>query len=136
MEVVQQSSPHRIVIENGVDEPDDHATMFGYDCVMNRFGLCYALGPDSPPILEDISVKKLVGVRAAIVPPPAVRMKPCDRRDVSLGRRAVLHDKTVNTPPGPATTELRSGRRPTAMFRIELAAQLAVTQLEEVIVVA
>lgn len=112
MEIVQQSPPHRIVIENGVGEPDDHASMFGYDRVMKRFGLCEALGPYRPPILEYISVKKLVGVRAAIVPPPAVRMKRCDRRDVSLGRRAVLHDKRVNTPPGPATTELRSRRHP------------------------
>jgi hypothetical protein len=72
VEVVQQGPPYRIVVDDGVDEPGDHAFTFRNDGVMEPVGACQALSPGLAPLLEDVPIQELVGVGTAIVPSPAI----------------------------------------------------------------
>ena len=92
VEVVQEGPPYRIVVEDGVDEPRDHAFIFHGDGAMEPVGPCEALSPGRPPFLEDVPIEELVGVGTTIVPPPAIGVESGDRFDVPFGRLAVLHE--------------------------------------------
>ena len=52
---------------------------------------CEALRPDGAPVLEDLPIEVLVGVRTAVVPSPAFGVKSSDDIDVPFGRLAELH---------------------------------------------
>ena len=97
VQVVDEGAPFRVVVEDGVDEADHHTVTLGHDRAAVGLRKRQALRPHGAPVLVDVAVEELVGVRATIVAPPAVGMEPGNGGDVVDARlpESHLHERII-----------------------------------------
>ena len=76
VEVVEQRSPARVVVEDRMHEADDaDVAILRHDRLAPAIGLAQALGPDDQPIRIDVAVEERVRESAAVVATPTVGVK-------------------------------------------------------------
>jgi hypothetical protein len=75
VEIVKKSAPHRVIVEARVDKADDFATEVSDDCPIVGLGPSQARPPNVPSIVKHFIVQESIGIGAAIVSAPAVRVE-------------------------------------------------------------
>jgi hypothetical protein len=74
MEVVEQSPPRWVLIEDGVREADQAALVLGKNRERSRISSFQSVGPHREPIDGDVTVEEGVGIDITIVTAPAIGM--------------------------------------------------------------
>jgi hypothetical protein len=98
VQVVEQSPPRRIVVEDRVGEADNGIVTVGDDRALTRLLPREPIGPHRQPVGDHVAVEEGVGVRAPVVASPALGVQLSNGVDVSGRRRSVAHCP----PPAPA----------------------------------
>jgi hypothetical protein len=78
VQVVEERAPTRVVVEHDVHEADQRLAIADDDGVPPGIGRAKSRRPHREPVGIDVAVEELIGVGAAIVPPPAVGVKGRD----------------------------------------------------------
>jgi hypothetical protein len=92
VQIVEEGSPFRVVVEHGVGEAADPTTIVGDHGVLVEPGRSKATGPELKTISDDVSVQVGIEIRTAIVAPPTVSVKSGDVAGVLFRRLSILHD--------------------------------------------
>ncbi len=74
MEVVEQSHPRWVLVEDGVREADQAALALGKNRARSGIASPQSVGPHRQPIGADVTVEEGVGIDTTIVTAPAIRM--------------------------------------------------------------
>jgi hypothetical protein len=91
VQIVEEGTPPRVVVEDGVGEPDELTTTLRDHRVLVQARRSKTARPDLATIGDDVSVKVGVPERTAIVTPPTLRMESADIAGVPLRRLPVRH---------------------------------------------
>jgi hypothetical protein len=91
VKIVEQRSPTRMLVEDGVSEPDEPGFVLGDDRPTPRIGTSQAVGPHGQPVRSDVTVEKCVRVGASVVPAPTVGMEGSDPLSIGEPGEAKLH---------------------------------------------
>jgi hypothetical protein len=90
VEIVKKSTPRWVIVEVRVDKADDFTTAVSDDRPIVGLGPSQARSPKIPSIVEHFNVQKCVGIGAAIVSAPAVRVEGGNLLGVADGGAADL----------------------------------------------
>jgi hypothetical protein len=88
VEIVEEGTPRRIVVEVGVDKADDVAAKVSDDCPMVGIRSRQAGAPHIPSIIEYFTVQEGVRIGAAIISAPTVGVEGGDLLGVAEGGTA------------------------------------------------
>jgi len=104
VKVVEQRSPIRVVVEDGVREPHQRADVLGDDRATPRIRGSQPVGPHSQPVGGDVTVEESIRVGAPVVAAPTVGMKGSDALsvgesgDAKLQMGLTVHDDLLIDP--------------------------------------
>jgi hypothetical protein len=75
VQVVEQGTPDRILIQSYMSETDESPGVLGDERAAAVVGAAESLGPDGQAVCGDITIQVAIGIRAAVVTPPTVGMQ-------------------------------------------------------------
>jgi hypothetical protein len=94
MKIVEQCSPLRIVIKQGVREPNDLTLYLRAHGELIQAWRCQTNRPSLPPLGEDVTIEIRVKVSASIVTPPTVSVEGRDGISMVLRCLLVVHSQS------------------------------------------
>ena len=99
VQVVQQGSPLRIVVENRVGKPDDVTFYESAHGELIHARGCEATGPNSLSFRQNVAIEIRVEVRASVVVSPALSVQGSNGIGIMLGCLSVLHRQSGSSWP-------------------------------------
>ena len=95
MRIVDEGTPERISVEDGVDETHELPVRFGHDGAPICPRLCHAADPDLQTISDDVAIEIPIGIRSSVVTTPALSVEPGHCSRVGGSANAVQHMRCV-----------------------------------------
>jgi hypothetical protein len=90
MKILEKRPPWRVLVHDGVGEPEDFISATSDDGEVISGGLCQSTSPHLLAIGDDIPVEIGVQVSAPVVTPPAVGVESGDGVGIAIGRLEIL----------------------------------------------